>query len=391
MRIFNFLKKITNTKKVNEVVIEKLNFSEIEDWIENKIKENKLKEKEIIFLVNEKIKDFIKELKEKIIILEEFDVGAKKGQERIKNIVINSREIYIESVGDLIGRLNNLEESKLEKFAEKINKIFFDFNKSSFKNYERTTILIGKEMASIKESLKIFSKDLLRIFEENKHIIDSFDNFLKIKEKLDVINSINKTLKEICEKKLDLNKKINRYGEENKILKQNLEEIKTSSDYLENLAKQKKIEFLKEELRNNIFGLKQLLDFKALGSFFHINPKQMKMVKDCRENFQTNFRKDNGKMIIDLLDEAKLNNNAILEKINLIKTKIKEISDYEKDIKDDKTQRLYTQIKGIIIEIDNLKIEGIKGKKRGEKLRVNKKELVDVLSLELEKMGVEII
>ncbi|MEN7982431.1 MAG: hypothetical protein ABFQ65_03205, partial [Nanoarchaeota archaeon] len=137
------------------------------------------------------------ELKEKIIILEELDVGAKKGQERIKNIVINSREIYIESVGDLIGRLNNLEESKLEKFAEKINKIFFDFNKSSFKNYERTTILIGKEMASIKESLKIFSKDLLRIFEENKHIIDSFDNFLKIKEKLDVINSINKTLKEI--------------------------------------------------------------------------------------------------------------------------------------------------------------------------------------------------
>ncbi|MEN7982432.1 MAG: hypothetical protein ABFQ65_03210 [Nanoarchaeota archaeon] len=190
---------------------------------------------------------------------------------------------------------------------------------------------------------------------------------------------------------MDLNKNINRYGEENKILKQNLEEIKTSSDYLENLAKQKKIEFLKEELRNNIFGLKQLLDFKALGSFFHINPKQMKMVKDCRENFQTNFRKDNGKMIIDLLDEAKLNNNAILEKINLIKTKIKEISDYEKDIKDDKTQRLYTQIKGIIIEIDNLKIEGIKGKKRGEKLRVNKKELVDVLSLELEKMGVEII
>ena len=82
----------------------------------------------------------------------------------------DSREKYIESVEDFIERLNNLEEPKLGKFIEKINKIYFDFNKRSFKNYERATILIGKEMASIKEGVRVFSKSLLKTYEENKDI-----------------------------------------------------------------------------------------------------------------------------------------------------------------------------------------------------------------------------
>ena len=42
--------------------------------------------------------------------------------------------------------------------------------------------------------------------------------------------------------------------------------------------------------------------------------EQMKILKNHKEDFQTNFRRDNGKTIIDFLDEAKLNNNKILEK-----------------------------------------------------------------------------
>jgi len=48
MGIFNFFKKIIKEKKTEEIVKEKLVFSEIEDWIKNKIKENELKEKEIL-------------------------------------------------------------------------------------------------------------------------------------------------------------------------------------------------------------------------------------------------------------------------------------------------------------------------------------------------------
>ncbi len=53
MGIFDFLKRIANIDNVKEIVIEKLAFSEIESWIEKKIGENELKEKEILFVVGE--------------------------------------------------------------------------------------------------------------------------------------------------------------------------------------------------------------------------------------------------------------------------------------------------------------------------------------------------
>ncbi len=391
MKIFNLFKKLVKRKKVEEIVIEKLAFSEIENWIENKIKENEIKEKEILFAVEEKIEDFIEEIKEKIVILQGFDVEAKKEKEQIKNIVINSREKYIESVEDLIEKLNNLKEHKLEKFIEKINKIFFVFNKSSFKNYERATILIGKEMANIKESLKVFSKSLLKTFDKSKPIVNSFKNLLIIKEKLNTIISIDKTLERISEKKSNLNKKISEKEEENRISKQNLEEIKNSSVYLENLSKQKKIEFLREESKKDILELKQLLDFKALANFFHIFEEQMKIVKNHKEDFYAHFIKDNGKMIIDLLDEAKLNNNTIAEKIKKIHLKLEETKNHEQEIKKPETQEVYFKIKEITLEIDNLKIENVKEEKRYEKLKTSREELIIILKQEIGRMNVEIV
>ena len=391
MGLFDFFKKIIKTDKIEEVIQEKLAFSEIENWIGEKINENELKEKEIVFLVKEKIENLINELKEKIIILGGFNVEAKREKEQIKNIVVSSREKYIESVEELIEKLNSLKESKLEKFIEKINKIFLDFGKSSFKNYERATILIGKEMVNIKESLKVFSKEVLKTFGENKSIIDSFNNLLIIKEKLSEIISIDKTLEEISGKKSNLNKRIIEREEENKILKQSLEKIKISSYYLENLAKQKEIESLREESKKNILELKQLIDFKALANFFHINLEQIKMVKKHREDFQINFEKDNGKTIVELLDEAKLNNDTILKKVKQIRDKIEEITNMEESLKEDETKKIYDNIKEVCFETDSLKIENIKEEKRDEKLRANKKELTNLLNQELSKMNVEVI
>jgi len=391
MKIFNFLKKLRKKKEIEEIPIEKLTFSEIEIWIERKIKENKVQKKEILLEVHEKIRDINNELREKIIILEDFNVNAKKETDKIKNIVIDSRKKYVESVEDLINKLNNLEEAKLEKFIERINKIFFDFNKSSFKNYERATILIGKEMVSIKESLKIFSKNLLRIFDGSKPILDSFKNLLIIKGKLNTINPVDEILKKINLKKLNLNENIKEKEEEIKVLEQYLKKIKISQAHLENLDKQKKIKALEEESKKEILELKQFLDFKDLASFFHINHRQMKMVKEHKENFEKNFKKDNGEAIIELLTEAKLNNNLILEKVNKIKLQREEISHYEKNLKEDETQKVDSKIKEVLIKIEEIKIENVKGEKRNEKFKETKEELINSLKQILSKMNVEIV
>jgi hypothetical protein len=391
MGIFDLFKKLIKENKVEEIVIEKLAFSDLENWIEDKLKENELKEKEILVIIREKIKVFTEGFREKIHILESVNVEAKKEKEEIKGIVNNSRKDYIKSVENFLENLNNLEMNEFEESMKKINKIFFDFNKGSYKNYERATILIGKEMRVIKEGLRAFSKELTKTFDKSKGIVDSFKRISTVKSELYAIHSSDRILGKISEAIVSLNEKIKSKEEENKRLSEEVQKIKKSPNYLECLRTQKKIESLKEELKNDIFRLKQLLDFKALANFFHINKEQMNILKDHKENFQTNFQKDNGKMIVDLLDEAKLNNNTILEKVNLIRAKIEETLNYERDIKEDETQELYSRIKSVVMEIDTLKIEKVKEEKRGEKIKRNKEELRDSLKQELAKLNVEVI
>jgi len=391
MGIFDLFKRLVKEKKAEEVAVEELVFSDIENWIEDKIKENGSEQNEILDIIRGKIKRFTNELREKIVILESVDVEAKKEKEDVKGIVNNSRRDYIRSVENFLENLNNLEMKRVEESTKKINKIFLDLNKSSYKNYERATILIGQEMGNIKESLKVFSKELIKTFDQSKDVVDSFKRISLLKSKLDIILSIDRTLEEISKTKLSLNEKIKNKEEENKRFLEEIENIKKSPNHLERLKTQEKIESLEEELKDDIFKLKQLLDFKALANFFHINKEQMDLLKNHKEDFQTNFRKDNGKIIIDLLDEAKLNNSTILEKVNLIRIKTEENSNHERNIKEDETLELHSQIKELIMEIDNLKIEKIKEGKRDEKIGTNKEELIDSLKQELSKMNVEVV
>jgi len=391
MGIFSFLKKLGKEKEIEEIVSEKLAFSEIENWLEKKKKENEVKEREILVLVKDKISNFNANLRTKIIILSRFDVEAKKAEDKIKGIVNNSRTQYIESVDNLIDNLENLKETKFSDLTKKVDKIFLDFNKASFKNYERATILIGKEMANIKEGFKTFSKDLLEIFNNNKEISELFQRIKFIKSKLNLLNPIGGSMNGVSDAIVFLNEKINQKEKENQRLLEEIERIKQSENYKNMLEKKEKISILKEESKDNIFALKQLIDFKALANFFHINEEQMNTLKDHKEDFHTNFKKDNGKKIMDLLDEAKLSTNEILEKINLIRAKIEETSNYRKEIKKDEIQELYYKIKETITEAGGLKIEKVKEEKRNEKLRENKIELINLLKQELSKMNVELV
>jgi hypothetical protein len=390
MGISNFFKKLFMEEKAEEIAPEKLAFSDIEGWAEKKEKENEFKEKEILDIISEKIERFTKELREKIIILESVDIKSRREKDHIKEIVESSRKNYINSIGDFLEDLNDLEINSLD-VMKKINKIFLDFNKGSYKNYERTTILIGKEMGSMKEILGVFSRELIKTFDDGNEIRENFKRIFSIKSKLDTIIRNDKTLEKISETILLFWENINSKEEENKTLLEDIEEVKMGSRYLENLRNREKIKSLNEELKSDIFSLKQVIDFKALANFFHINEDQMKILKEHREDFHTNFQKDNGKVIIDFLEESKLNNKAILERVNLIRTKIEEVENYERKIKEDETLEIGSQIKTVFLEIDNFKIEKIKEEKRGKKLKESKVELVDSLKKDLGEMNVEVI
>jgi len=391
MGLFDFFKKLIEPEVDEpEVEKEKIVFSEVGNWTERKSAEVELREKEIFDLVQEKIRIFAREISEKIDIVEKVDVELKKGDDKIKFIVNGGRKKYIEFVEDFIVKLENLKKEKLEKFIDNINKVFSDFHKSSHMSYERATILIGKEMADVKEILKVFSKDLIKIFDENKHVVNLSKtvSFIKLKlnhlDSKEIIGKDNETI-------ISLDKKIKEISDEKDEILVKIEKIKKSEDYIKNLERQKQIKTFGEELEKDLLGLKQFIDFKALADFFHIFEEQMNIVKDHKENFQTSFRKDEGESIVRLLDESKLNNETISEKIRQINNKKEEIIKNEKKIKKDETEELYSKITNIILEIGSLNNEKIREEKVNEKLKTNREEAIIEIKDELEKEGLLLI
>ena len=386
MGIFDFLKK----EKEKEIISEKLTFSEIEDWIERKRKENEIEERELVISIKDRIKNLDNELEIKLSLLDEIDIESRKEDGRIKRVVSNSRIQYIGAVNNLMANLENLKETSFPDFVKKIDRALSEFNKTSFKNYERTTILIGKEMADIKEEVKSFSKDLVEIFNNNKEISELSQRIGLIKSKLNLLDSTEKNKIGIKKTIISLDEKIKQDEKENQRCLTEIEKIKQSENYKNMLEKKEKLNILKEEFREKILTLKQLIDFKALTNFFHTNEKQMNILKEYKTDFYTNFEQDNGKRILDLLKESKLNTNIISERENLIKAKKEILENYEKEIEKDETHNLNYKIEKITIEIENLKIEKVKERKRKEKLNINKEELASSLKQELGKINIEI-
>ena len=388
MGILNFIKKIFENNKDKEIEKEKIGFSEIGDWIDKKKKEIEVREEKVFVLIQEKINVFVNELKEKVRLVEDVNLKLKKAEDRMESVSEEGRKKYLESVELFIEDLDELEKENLEKFSKKIDKIFLDFNKRSHMSYERATILIGKEMAEVKETLKSFSKDLIKIFEKNKDIINSLKTFSLIELNLNEIVKIDQELEEIKKAIAYLDKGLLDKEEENKKILNEIEEIKKSEIYLENLSRQDKIKLLKEELEKELLSLKQIIDFKALANFYHIFEDRMELVKEYRDDFQKKFKRDNGENTLDLLlNESKLNNLDISNKMNKIKDKKKDIMENEQEIKPDKIQELYTQTTKIILDIGNLKNEKIRKEKRGGTLKILKEELLEKVKEKVEGAG----
>ncbi len=160
---------------------------------------------------------------------------------------------------------------------------------------------------------------------------------------------------------------------------------------MKDLGKQKNIRLLEEELEKDILSFKQLIDFKALANFFHIFEKQMSIVKTYREDFQASFNKDHGEGILNLLSEAKLNNEMISEKIKQINNKNQEIIKKKQEIKKDETEELYSKITNIVLEIGNLINQKTREEKRHTKLKSTKEDMIKELKDEFKKMNVELV
>lgn len=390
MGIFDFFRKKAKEEEPKIKGKEEVTLSELGSWIEDKIKEIEEKEEKVFSLIKNKIDSLSTVTAEKIKTAEKFDISLKKEKERVKSAVEEGRKKYIEAAEDLIESMNNMKDEGLEKMISYSDKVFIDFNKKSYLSYERATILIGKEMSEIRQTLKSFSNDLINIFNENKDLIESTKTIITIRIKSKQLEKIDEEIKKAAEEITFFGIEIVNKEKENKEIHQKIEWIKRSSDHIEMLETQGKIEDLKNELEKDISNLGRSIDFKALGNFYHIFEDKMEILNGYRENFKKSFQEDGGRSIINLLEGAKLNNEKIFEKFNQIGKKREEISKLDDKKDKDKTEELNLKIKERVSDIESLKDKKVKGEKRLADFNEEREEIIKEIRENIEKFGTKL-
>lgn len=391
MGILNLLKNIFKEAEEKEPKRIKVNLSEIKPILDKNKEKIQERENSIISLIKTNIDSFSKDIQEKVEIVEKVDIESKEKNNKIKAIVYEGRKKYIEFIERL---MDNLEEHKnidnFQEIIENINYSFSKFNESSMKSYERATVLIGKEMGAIKESLKKFSKEILEIYNENKNIISEKKSILfsesKLNENLEIQDKLNKIDEESNELKTKIKEKENILNEKLTILNK----IKNSEEYIKNIQLKESIIIKEEEIKNQISQLRQDIDFKSLSSFFHIFPEKMNYIKRYKESFLLEFKEDRGKSLVNLLNEAGLNNDKISEQIKNISMKEEILEKQKKEIKEDPTNLVSSEIETLKENIKNWNDELDWIEKRTEKLKEDEKRNTQKIKEEFKKINIDI-
>jgi len=335
MSWLNSLKKIfkkedKNSKNINEVVtLEQLNLK-----IEDKIKENSKKSNQLKNDIINRINQFNTEIKSQIEILENVDISKRKEHDKIKLIVKENLIIYINHLKNLINNLKNIENLE---FKEGMNKLFFilnEFDRKSHNSFEKVTILIGKELKTVKESLNNFMRNLDNVIRDSKTFFEEIEDCNKL-------NFMFLGLKQIKNYEEDLNKKIEVFNEEIKtknkekeLIKQKIERIKNSEEFKRDLNEKYIHEEKINELENELRLIKQKINFKLLVKYFHHDNKKSLIISEYANNFKSSIKDDEELKIFELVKEVQgIELNSLHDLRNrIIDSKDQVITQTDKDI-----------------------------------------------------------
>jgi hypothetical protein len=351
MKFINWFKKKEIKKQ------QKISLNQLQDWILKQELEIKRKEEKIFLNIKEESNLFIKEINLNISDLKNIDFEKKDANDRVKGLVKQNLKKYIEFVEKLKENINKIDYNNFEEVISNINNNFINFEKKSLINYQRASFLIRKELIDIRKNIVNFSKELTEIFNKNKNIVSEIKIINQIKQKYNENKDFEKTINEINERIKLLNERKEMLEESSIKKNKTIDENKIDKEYLENLKKINEKKILKEELKENIQKLKQNIDFKNLSNIYHVNETKMEIIKNYKENFELNYLNQNGKNIIGLLEESKLNTSNINEIVNKINSILKEINKIELIVKEDINKILLNEINKIEEEIKNIKDE----------------------------------
>ena len=395
MGIFDFLKKFS--KKEPEIVVtEKVEFSNIKYFLENKKQQLKLQEEEFLNKFKEINNNLINSLQEKIKQLENLDLDQKKAEDRIKIIVKENFKSYLYYVELLIKDISNLEEinSSLDMIS-KINSTFLNFQKKAETSYQKATYLIG-ELGQIKGEINNYFKKTETLIKENDDIIKISRILESIGKKLEELLKIDNISKEIDKEKSKNEEKINEVNNKIRNHEEEIIKIKNSNEHKELLKNEETLNKKDSELEIQIIKIKNLINLKTLSGICHKSEKDMIIIKNYRNNFINAFKEDSNNKLKEILESTNQIENKELIKEQLINIEnlneqIEMINNSINNHSLKEIQRINEQIRNTKSELDNLNRNIEKENKRLVKSRKNKDSTLDLIKNILEDINVELV
>ncbi len=381
MSFFDLFRK----KKEKVIENEKISWNEFNFWLENKQKEIEKYENDFFIKIKENIDSFVSDINNQISVLQEVDISDRKVEDRVKYIVKENLRNYIVYLEKFMNQLKKIDSGK--NFVKKFNFIFNDFENKSKTNFTKANFLVGKEMDETKDILRKFLKEIENNIKKKSEIVNS--QTIQFIEEMDtnmqhIKNAKFEILKAIKEDKV----KISNLNENIKTKDTEIIDLKNSKTFLHNEKKKKELEEKEKLLEKEIDKLKEIIDFKALTSFYHSFGKEMALVKECKENFKQILKKSKENKFLTLIEGAKLLNEKISKEIKKIDEKRKEIENIE--IKDMGYKNIEGDIKKMKSEIEYIDSRKNVKEKKVHQLDKNLEEIKEEIKKKLNGINVEL-
>ena len=380
MGLFDFF--MTKKQEPSQEIVK---FEDISKFINKKRAELEVFEKKAIFNLKSIILDLIFELKEEKEALGVINIREKREHEKIKEVVIQNLELYSEILNKFIENLQALNENELQIFMNELNKIILDFDKRSKVPFERATILIGKELGEIKETIFAFLKKLNSLFDEHNKILSSLKALENVKNDLINFKNIESEKSEVARivKQLEFRQQDIELKEDK--INKKIEEFKQSQEYFMEKEAAERVSLMKKQIELAKLKLRKNIDFKRLESLYHSNEKKMKVIKNFEDDFNRVFEKDND--LILLFEDNK--KEAIVLEIDKINQELKEIEKIQnsgrglESIQNEKNQ--------LLKQLEEIKEEKMRNAKRLEKIKENLENVKKNIEKNIESLNIKII
>lgn len=251
-----------------------------------------------VHTLNERLSALVRELRE-------IDLSSRKEHERLKHVVQENLFFYISHLERLLRELPSEEEGRdLLVSTSKMNQALQTFVKNSGKSFEKSTILIGKELERAQQVMR----ESVQEFSDLAHAVDAFlVSRTKIERFRDIqreIAAFEEELRTLATSKLGLEKEERRVQLEKMAWEKRREEYLHSEEYENFLAHQEELRVGKEALTKNVFVLKERLNLKALLKYYYGDIQKTQLLRAYADDFLHALTEDTSLSIVPVILHA---------------------------------------------------------------------------------------